>query len=398
MILEPQRESFDGLEGHITYLNCAYMSPQLRASVAAAKRALSRRSKPWQIAAEDFFREPEESRRLFARLVGGDPDGVALVPAASYGIAVAAGNLRTGPGGRILVLEEEFPSNYYAWAELAERTGAKLETVRHPADHDWTSAVLERLDGRVDVIAAPNCHWTDGSLLDLERVGEEARRAGAALVVDATQSLGARPLDVRRVRPDFLVASAYKWLLGPYGMAFLWVAEERREGRPIEHNWINRAGSEDFSGLAGYAAAFQPGARRYDAGERSNFILLPMANAALRRLLEWGVKNISETLGLLTDLAEEGAGELGLLPVPRGRRARHMIGLRLPGGEAAGVAGRLAEQGIFVSARGACLRVSPHLYNTREDVLRLLDALSRELRRRGYPALIRSTLDQGRNS
>lgn len=380
MILEPQRESFDGMDGGICYLNCAYMAPQLRASVAAGEQALSRRSRPWEISASDFFEEPEESRRLFARLVGGDPDGVAIVPSASYGIAVAARNVRTGPGRKIIVLEEEFPSNYYAWAELAASTGAQLETVRRPADEDWTSEVLKRLDERVDVVALPNCHWTDGSLVDLERVGEEVRRAGAALVVDATQSAGAHPLDVRRVRPDFLVAAAYKWLLGPYGVAFLWAAEERREGSPIEHNWINRRGSEDFSGLAGYAAGFQPGARRYDAGERSNFILLPMANAALRQLLAWGVKNISETLGTLTDLAEEGALRLGLRPVPRGRRVRHMIGLRLPSGGAAEVAGRLARQGVFVSARGTCLRVSPHLYNTREDVLRLLDALSRVLR------------------
>ncbi|BBL79637.1 aminotransferase [Rubrobacter xylanophilus] len=380
MILEPQRESFSGLEDGIVYLNCAYMSPQLRSSLEAAERALSRRSKPWKISARDFFEEPEESRRLFARLVGGDPEGVALVPSASYGVAVAARNLVPGPGRRMLALEEEFPSSYYAWAELAAKTEARLETVPRPADHDWTSAVLERLDESVDVVVAPNCHWTDGSLVDLERVGEEARRAGAALVVDATQSLGAHPFDVRRVRPDFLVAAAYKWLLGPYGVAFLWVAEGRREGTPIEHNWINRAGSEDFSGLAGYAAGFQPGARRYDAGERSNFILLPMANAALRRLLEWGVENVSETLGALTDLVEDGASELGLHPTPRDRRVRHMLGLRLPRGGAAEIANRLAERGVFVSARGACLRVSPHLYNTREDVLRLLDELSWVLR------------------
>ncbi|QYJ15369.1 Isopenicillin N epimerase [Rubrobacter xylanophilus DSM 9941] len=380
MILEPQRESFGGLEDGIAYLNCAYMSPQLKVSVAAGERALSCRSRPWRITARDFFEEPEESRRLFARLVGGDPDGVALVPSASYGIAVAARNLVTGAGRRMLVLEEEFPSNYYAWAELAAKTGAKLETVPRPGDDDWTRVVLERLDESVDVVAAPNCHWTDGSFVDLERIGEEARRAGAALVVDATQSLGAHPLDMRRVRPDFLVAAAYKWLLGPYGVAFLWAAEGRREGTPIEYNWINRAGSEDFSGLAGYAAGFQPGARRYDAGERSNFILLPMANAALRQLLEWGVENVSETLGTLTDIVEEGAPELGLRPVPRARRVRHMIGLRLPSGQAAEIAGRLAERGVFVSSRGACLRVSPHLYNTREDVLRLLDELSWILR------------------
>jgi selenocysteine lyase/cysteine desulfurase len=195
-------------------------------------------------------------------------------------------------------------------------------------------------------------------------------------VVDAIQSLGAHPFDVAEVGPDFLVASAYKWLLGSYGVGFMHVGEEYREGAPIEHNWINRRGSEDFSGLVTYEDAFQPGARRYDVGERSNFVLLPMANEALRQILDWGVENVSETIGELTDLIEERAIERGIKAIPAERRARHMVGLKLGSAVPEDLAARLAERGVFVSVRGESVRVSPHLYNTAEDVERLFGALA----------------------
>ena len=375
MNLGNQRGLFEIPEG-ISYLNCAYMAPQLRSAREAGERAVGRKSRPWEITPPDFFEDAEESRALFARLVGGAPDGVALVPSVSYGIAVAAANVPIREGQRILILEDQFPSNVYAWRELAKRSGAKLVTVPRPTDHDWTSAVLEQLDENTAVAALPNCHWTDGSLLDLARVGERAREVGAALVVDAIQSLGAHPFDVREVRPDFLVASAYKWLLGPYGVGFLYAGEGQREGEPIEHNWINRRGSEDFSGLVSYEDAFQPGARRYDVGERANFALLPIANEALRRILDWDVENVSETIGGLTDLIEEEAVERGIEAVPKQARARHMIGLRLGPAAPEDLAARLAAQGVYVSVRGESVRVSPHLYNTERDVERLFAALA----------------------
>jgi selenocysteine lyase/cysteine desulfurase len=195
--------------------------------------------------------------------------------------------------------------------------------------------------------------------------------------VDGIQSLGAHPFDVGEVRPDFLVASSYKWLLGPYGMGFVYVGEAYRDGEPIEHNWINRRGSEDFSRLVEYEDVFQPGARRFDVGERSNFVLLPMVNEALRRILGWGVENIAETLGDLTDRIEDEARRLGMGVVPAERRAGHMIGLKLGPEAPKNLAARLAEENVFVSVRGRALRVSPHLYNTLEDVQRLFDSLTR---------------------
>jgi selenocysteine lyase/cysteine desulfurase len=280
-------------------------------------------------------------------------------------------------GEKLIILEDQFPSNVYAWRELADRSRARLVTLPRPEDLDWTRALLAEIDADTAVVAVPNCHWTDGSLVDLASVGESVREAGAALVVDAIQSLGAHPFDVSEVRPDFLVAASYKWLFGPYGVGYMYVGEEYREGKPIEHNWINRRGSEDFSGLVDYQDAFQPGARRYDVGERSNFALLPMAAEALRQLIDWGVENVSETIGTLTDLVEERAVALGIVTIPKERRARHMIGLMLGPDAPDDLATRLTTHNVYVSVRGPSVRVSPHLYNTESDVYQLFDVLER---------------------
>ena len=361
----------------IVYLNCAYMSPQLRPAREIGEKAISRKSRPWEITPDDFFEDAEEIRALFARLVGGDADGVAIIPSVSYGISVAAANVPVREGEKIVILEDQFPSNVYAWGGLAEQSGARLVTLPRPEDLDWTRALLEEIDTDTAVVAVPNCHWTDGSLVDLASVGESVREAGAALVVDAIQSLGAHPFDVSEVRPDFLVAASYKWLFGPYGVGYMYVGEEYREGKPIEHNWINRRGSQDFSGLVDYQDAFQPGARRYDVGERSNFALLPMAAEALRQLIDWGVENVSENIGTLTDLVEERAGALGIVTIPKERRARHMIGLMLGPDAPDDLATRLTTHNVYVSVRGPSVRVSPHLYNTESDVYRLFDVLER---------------------
>jgi len=363
----------------ITYLNCAYMSPLLNTARDAGQAAVARKSRPWRITAPDFFEDSETVRGLFAELIGAEADGVALIPSASYGVSLAAANLPIRAGQRIVVLDEQFPSNVYSWLDLTARTNAEVVTIPRPDDYDWVGAILDQIDERTAIVAVPQCHWTDGCLVDLVRVGERARAVGAALVVDATQSLGASPFDIQQVRPDFLIAAGYKWLLGPYSVGFLYAAPERREGRPLEHNWIAREGSEDFAGLVLYRDAFQPGARRYDVGERSNFALLPIAIVGLRQLLVWGVAEIAATLGELTGAIEARASEVGLQPVPAARRIRHMLGLRSPAPLPAELPTRLAAANVYVSVRGQSIRISPHLYNTPDDIERLFAVLATAL-------------------
>jgi selenocysteine lyase/cysteine desulfurase len=363
----------------VAYLNCASFAPQPIVALQAAELALRRRNHPWLISGDDWFTQAEERRALLARLAGVDTEGVALVPATSYGLAVAAANLTARPGQRVLFPAEEFPSSYYTWQAFARRTGATVVTVRRRDGQSWAGAVLEALDERTAVVAVPACHWTDGATVDLPAVAAGAREAGAALVVDASQSLGAMPLDWRHIQPDFLVAVGYKWLLGPFGLGYLYVAERHRDGRPLEENWLNRLGAEDFGRLVDYEDRYQPGARRFDVGQRSEFETTPAAIATLRQLLDWGVPRIAATLGQLTGRIEREVSDLGLtLTSPD--RVPHMLGIRLPAGSGRRVAAALAEAGVFTGLRGASLRVSPHLWITDDDVARLVGALRAALK------------------
>jgi selenocysteine lyase/cysteine desulfurase len=318
----------------------------------------------------------ETPRGLFASLIGASPDTVALIPAASYGMAVAARNVPLSAGRRVLLLDEEFPSTTYAWRERARATGAEAVLLPRPADDDWTRVVLDAIDERTAVAALPHCHWTDGGLLDLARIRLALDEVGAALALDVTQSLGALPLDLTAVDPDFMVAACYKWLLGPYSTGFLYVSPRRREGIPLEFNWINREGSEDFSSLVQYHDGFRAGARRYDVGEPSNFALMPMVSGALRQIQMWTIPAIQRALADYCAELVRAVAPMGFTAVPADRRAGHYLGLRHPRGIPPALAARLAESGIYVSMRGPSLRVTPHLYNDAADAERLVAALA----------------------
>jgi selenocysteine lyase/cysteine desulfurase len=369
-----QRHLFE-LPEAVAYLNCAYMSPLLKRAAAAGAEAIARKCQPWKISAADFFSDSERARALFARLLGATAEDIAIVPAASYGLAIAAANLPLGPGERVLVLAEQFPSNVYTWCELAGHSGGEVLTIERPSDGGWTAAVLAGLDERVRIVALPHCHWIDGGLLDLIAISKRCRAVGSALVLDVTQSLGALPFDLAAIRPDFLVCSGYKWLLGPYSLGYLYVAPQHQGGRPLEQNWIVREGSEDFARLIDYRARHQPGARRFDVGERSNFALLPVSITALEQLLAWEVEAIAASLAARTAAIAERAATLGLRSTPAGRRAGHYLGLRFPVGLPAGLPERLAKEQVYVSLRGDSLRVTPHLYNDEADIERLFAVL-----------------------
>ena len=374
-ILPSQRDSF-ALPGDIAFLNCANMAPQLRAVTDIGIRAVQRREAPWALDSSEWFGPSEALRSAVGRLIGADADGVALVPSVSYGIAIAAANTPLRAGQNVVILNQQFPSNVYAWRDLARACGAELRTVHKGAADAWTDAVLDAIDDRTAIVAVPNCHWTDGAMVDLVKVGERARAVGAALVVDASQSLGAFPISVSAVQPDFLVSVGYKWQLGPYGLGYLYVAPKWRErSRPLEASWLTRAGAEEFNALVDYVDDYRPGARRFDMGEFPQFILLPMALAAIEQLLEWGPANIQATLTRLTSFIANEAASLGCSVLAVDRRVGHMLGIRFPDGLPAGLPERLAAERVYVSMRGDAIRVAPHLYNSEADAARLIEVL-----------------------
>lgn len=380
-ILPSQRDRFD-IPRDVAYLNCAYMSPLLRHAVEVGKAALAKKTRPWDIAPGDFFTQTDQARAVFARLLGGPAraDDVAIVPAASYGMAVACRNTPIARGQRVLALDEEFPSTILSWRERAREAGADFVLLPRPADDDWTRVVLAAIDQRTAAAALPHCHWIDGARLDLAAIGAKLRAVGAVLALDLTQSLGAMPLDLAAVDPDFLVAACYKWLLGPYSTGFLYVAPRRQDGVPLEHSWFSRGGAENFSGLTDYREDFAAGARRYDVGEPSNFALLPPTVAALEQLMAWGIGSISETAGALAGAIVGRGMALGLTAVPTELRAPHYVGLRRATGFPADLVTRLAGSRVYVSVRGGrTLRITPHVYNDAADVDRLFEALTAAL-------------------
>ena len=343
---------------------------------AAGEEALARRARPWTISAPDWFSDAEQLRSRFAQLIGGTADDVALVPATSYGLSVAARNLRAGPGDHVLVLDQEFPSSYYSWQRFARRTGAELLVVRREPGQSWTEAILDAIDERVAVASIPNVHWTNGAFVDLQRVSLALREAGSAFIIDASQSLGAIPLDVASLKPDAMVAVGYKWLLGPFSLGFLYLDPGLHDGEPLEENWISRAGAEDFTQLVDYHDEYLPGARRFDVGQRTNFQLTPMAMAAIQQLLDWTVPQIAATLQARTNAIARRAESLGLTVPPPSARAPHMLGLELPPAAARRTAVALEEARVITSMRGSSLRISPHLHNSQEDADRLLNAVA----------------------
>lgn len=352
------------------------MAPQLKSVTEAGLEAVRAKSSPWKLSAAEWFSGAEILRTLAGQLLDVDSEGIALVPAVSYGIAVAAANLPLSANQAVVLLDQEFPSNVYAWRELARKTGARIVTVRRSEETSWTEALERAVDKNTAIVAVPQCHWTDGSKIDLERVAQRARKVGAALVIDASQSLGACPLDLGRVQPDFLVAVGYKWLLGPYGLGYLYVAPKwRSSGVALEQSWLTRAGSEDFTRLVEYTDEYRPGARRFDMGEFPQFALGPMAIAALRQVLAWGVTHIHTALSTLTAEIAQRAREEGYSVLAPDQSCGHMIGIRHPGGIPSELAARLNEAKIFVSIRGDSIRIAPHLYNDRNDIDRFFKVL-----------------------
>jgi selenocysteine lyase/cysteine desulfurase len=370
-----QRSLFD-IPAGIAYFNTASSAPQLNASRARLLDAVGAKSRPWERVPSDFFTDAECIRRLAAGLFGADADAWAVIPAASYGMSAAARAIEPTlrPGDRILVMAEEFPSNVLPWRRAAQHAGAVLAAVAPPADGDWTAPILDEIRAGVRVVALSHCHWTNGALLDLAQISAACRQAGAILALDVTQSLGAMPLDLAAVDPDFMVAAGYKWLLCPYGFGLMYVAPRWHDARPLEETWLARAGSEDFATPVS-SEAYRPGARRFDVGETCVTTVLPGAIAALEQLGSWGLERVAETLQLISARIVQALEPRGLAVLPATRRAPHMFGATLPDGQGGDVVGTLREQGVFVSRRGKSIRFAPHLHVTEADLAQLAGAL-----------------------
>lgn len=371
-----QRGLFD-IPDDIAYFNCAYNSPQLSIARERLLAGVAVKDHPWEITPPDYFDDAETVRAIASALFGGDAGGYAVIPSASYGLSAAARAIepQLQKGDNILLIAEEFPSNVLPWRRVAMERGINIITVPTPDSGDWTQAILERIDRGIRVVSLSSCHWTNGAYIDLAAIRQACDTSGSLLVVDATQTLGAMPFSMDAIRPDFLVAAGYKWLLAPYGFGLMYVAPQWRNARPLEESWQARENAEDFTSLVRYADTYMPGARRFDVGEKCRPTILPGAIAALEQIRSWGVEQIAASLSSINARITAHLTALGFQLPPDTQRCPHMFGAVIPGRYKGGLVAELRERKIFISQRGTAVRFSPHLYVTDTDISRLLHTL-----------------------
>ncbi len=362
------------LDEDIHYLNGSYMSPLLKSTVSAGMTGMLLKSSPNNVTMQHFLADVEVLRGLFARLINVPvAERVAIIPSVSYGMAVVAKNIKVNRGQNIVLADAQFPSNVYPWCELAKEKEMHIKTVAYPntktSGSDWTENLLAAIDSDTALVALAHVHWANGIKYDLEKIGARAREVGALFVLDGTQCVGALTMDVEKIKPDALICGGYKWLMGPYTLGYAYFNERFDNAKPLEENWINRKGSEDFTQLVNYRDEYQPFARRFDMGERSNFINVPMGIAAITQILEWGTENIQTYLKNLTEPYLEKLRNAGCIIEKVPFTAHHLIGIGLPKNvNAVALSEKLKERKIFVSVRGEFVRLSPHVYNDDNDM------------------------------
>ncbi len=381
-MLTCQKHLFN-LDADVHYINGAYMSPISKAVAEVGAAAANRKMQPYNIPSTEFFTGVEHLKTLFAKIIHCEEHKrVAIIPSVSYGIATVAKNIKAQKGQNIVVTEAQFPSNVYTWRELAKEKELSLKTVPYPIEiregrgATWNERILESIDNQTIVVSMSHTHWANGTKFDLKKISQRAHEVGALLIVDGTQSVGALPIDVVEMGIDALICGGYKWLMGPYSLGYAYYSDYFDNGKPLEENWISRYGAEDFRNLINYQDAYGPLSTRYDMGEKSNFINVPMGIVALQQLLDWGIENIQNYCRQLTTEPIKQWQKHGFWVEKEAYRGNHLFGIQLPSHVSVEkMQAALAERKIHVSSRGEFVRISPNMYNDARDLAALTEVL-----------------------
>jgi selenocysteine lyase/cysteine desulfurase len=279
----------------------------------------------------------------------------------------------------VLVLENDHTSPVLEWIARAGAQGFTVETIAQPANGDWTSAVLEAIArpgaAPLSLASISSIHWSDGGLLDMDTIAKALRRQGAALLLDATHSVGVIATDVKALDPDFLIFPTYKWVLGPYGRAFVYVAPRHQDGVPLEQTSFGRRDVKAENPVYFADTRYLPDARRYDMGERDHFISMEMAAIGMEMMAQWGAEAVTQRLSAMTRRIADGLGHAPVQVLEERFRAPHILSLGFPDGLPSNLVTALAAQQIYVAPRLGRMRVSPHVYNDEADIDRFVAAV-----------------------
>jgi selenocysteine lyase/cysteine desulfurase len=358
------------------YLNNASIGPIPVRTQRAMDAIQAKRRDPALFTDEELPAILARGREAAARLLNASPAEIALAPNTSYGLNMAAQVLPFRAGDLVLVPDGEFPANVYPWL-LQARRGVRTELVPRTAE-GWPdeARLLERVaDPRVRAVAVSFVQFATGYRMDLDRLGAACRAHETFLVVDAIQGLGQCPLDLRRTPVDLLSCGAQKWLLGPWGAGFLYVRADLVRGlEPAFAGWMAFRGTDDFTRLCDYDATFHDDARRFE------LVTLPFQDvagmtASLDLLDEVGVPAIAEHLRALRVPLEDATAR-GRFTVVSPADDPHDCGIWcVRTADVRAAYRRLRAAGVVASIREGSIRLSPHLYNSMDDVARVVELL-----------------------
>lgn len=381
-MLDSQRGLF-GVPRDICYLNSASYSPLPLRTQEAAREAVGRKGAPWTLEGDFANRQHERARGAAARLINADASDIALISSVSYGVATVGKILAIPEATRVLVLENDHSSPVLEWQTRAAASGFTVETVRQPLDGDWTSAVLAAIERagapRLSLASISSVHWSDGGMIDVAKVAAALKRHGALFLIDATHAVGVIAMDVKRLDPDFVIFPTYKWLLGPYGRAFIYIARRHQHGIPLEQTGFGRRDIRSDAEIYFADLGYVTGARRFDMGERDHFIAMEMAAIGMEMMAAWGADAVAGRLAMLTSRIAEGLDGTGVRIMDARFRAPHILSLAFAGGLPGGLVEGLAADGIYVAPRLARMRVSPHVFNDEDDIDRFVTVLKKRI-------------------
>jgi cysteine desulfurase / selenocysteine lyase len=378
-VAELRRTEFPWTE-HTTYLNHASVGPLPERTRIALEEFNRKRAAPFQLPDRDLMATLATSRRLAAELIGANDQEIALTINTGFGLSLAARALPLGAGDIVLASDKEFPANVYPWMLLKDM-GVTLE-LAPTTPEGWPNEehLLERLrDPRVRVLAVSLVQFSNGYTVDLSRLSAAARASGTYLVVDGIQGVGQVPINVRETPVDLLACGAQKWLLSPWGSGFVYVRQELiRELQPSVTGWMAFEGTDDFSRLTEYNDTLRGDARRFE------LITLPYQdfagmNASLGLLLNLGIEHIAQHVGSLHQPVLDWAARAGArVTSPTGARGSGILCVAPPNvGESFRA---LKAAHIVCSLREGAIRLSPHAYNTLEEMERVADILEHSQR------------------
>jgi cysteine desulfurase/selenocysteine lyase len=318
-------------------------------------------------------RRVEETRCRAAILLHADPLDVAFVKNTSEGVGIVAEGFPWQVGDNVVTAQDEYPANVYPWLNLADR-GVEVRRIPNRDGRILVDDLRNAIDGRTRLVSLSFVEFATGFRNDLDAVGSLCRERGILFFVDAIQGLGVLPVDVSGSPVDFLAADGHKWLLGPEGAGLLWVRREVVDRlHPVGVGWNSVVHAHDFDRIE---LRLKPHAGRWESGSLNVGGIVALG-ASLGLLLEIGVERLAGRVLELTEHLCAGMRRIGL-EVYSSRRAAEasgIVSLVVPGGDVRGLVRRLREAGVVVNQRAGRLRVSPHAYNTEEELDRLVELL-----------------------